>query len=173
MKLNKTLLTCTFLIFFGKLYASDYTISGYVTDTKSEQSLIGANIYIEGTSLGSATDEKGYYKIASVKEGTYTIKVSYIGYETLTDTIQLDQTSELLDGKNFTKDFKLNYTTIEGNEVTVTAQAKGQMAAINKQLNAKSLVNIISSDRIRELPDANAAETVARVPGVSLSLIHI
>ena len=71
--------------------------------------------------------------------------------KTLTDTIQLDQTSELLDGKNFTKDFKLNYTTIEGNEVTVTAQAKGQMAAINKQLNAKSLVNIISSDRIREL----------------------
>ena len=94
--------------------------------------------------------------------------MSYIGYETLTDTIQLDQTSELLDGKNFTKDFKLNYTTIEGNEVTVTAQAKGQMAAINKQLNAKSLVNIISSDRIRELPDANAAETVARVPGVSI-----
>ena len=42
------------------------------------------------------------------------------------------------------------------------------MAAINKQLNAKSLVNIISSDRIRELPDANAAETVARVPGVSI-----
>ena len=76
MKLNETLLTCTFLIFFGKLYGDDYTISGYVTDTKSEQSLIGANIYIEGTSLGSATDEKGYYKITSVKEGTYTIKVS-------------------------------------------------------------------------------------------------
>ncbi len=162
------LLNFTFYMFFGKLYANDYTISGYVTDTKSEQSLIGANIYIEGTSLGSATDEKGYYKITSVKEGVYTIKVSYIGYETLTDTIQLNQTSELLDGKNFTKDFKLNYTTIEGNEVTVTAQAKGQMAAINKQLNAKSLVNIISSDRIRELPDANAAETVARVPGVSI-----
>ena len=42
------------------------------------------------------------------------------------------------------------------------------MDAINKQLNAKSLVNIISSDRIQELPDANAAETVARVPGVSI-----
>ena len=57
---------------------------------------------------------------------------------------------------------------IEGSEVLVTAQAKGQMDAINKQLNAKSLVNIISSDRIQELPDANAAETVARVPGVSI-----
>ena len=162
------LLNFTFYIFLESCISNDYTLSGYVTDTKSEQSLIGANIYIEGTSLGSATDEKGYYKITSVKEGNYIIKVSYIGYETLTDTIQLDQTSELLDGKNFTKDFKLNYTTIEGNEVTVTAQAKGQMAAINKQLNAKSLVNIISSDRIQELPDANAAETVARVPGVSI-----
>ena len=53
------LLNFTFYMFFGKLYANDYTISGYVTDTKSEQSLIGANIYIEGTSLGSATDENG------------------------------------------------------------------------------------------------------------------
>ena len=57
---------------------------------------------------------------------------------------------------------------MEGSEVIVTVQAKGQMDAINKQLNSKSLVNIISSDRIQELPDANAAETVARVPGVSI-----
>ena len=70
MKLYKKLLIIISLIIFGKLYGNDYTISGYVTDTKSEQSLIGANIYIEGTSLGSATDEKGYYKITSVKEGT-------------------------------------------------------------------------------------------------------
>ena len=42
------------------------------------------------------------------------------------------------------------------------------MNAINRQLNSKSLVNIISSDRIQELPNANAAETVARVPGVSI-----
>ena len=72
------------------------------------------------------------------------------------------------DNKNLILNFNLNYTTIEGNEVVVTAQARGQMDAINKQLNAKSLVNIISSDRIQELPDANAAETVARVPGVSI-----
>ena len=50
----------------------------------------------------------------------------------------------------------------------MTAQAKGQMDAINRQLNARSIVNIISSDRIQELPDANAAESVARVPGVSI-----
>ena len=42
------------------------------------------------------------------------------------------------------------------------------MDAINKQLAAKSLVNVVSSDRIQELPDANAAESVARVPGVTI-----
>ncbi|MGY9009824.1 MAG: TonB-dependent receptor plug domain-containing protein [Rhodobacterales bacterium] len=50
----------------------------------------------------------------------------------------------------------------------VTAQAKGQMDAINRQLKAKSIKNIVSSDRIQELPDANAAESVARIPGVSI-----
>ena len=62
----------------------------------------------------------------------------------------------------------LNYTTIEGEEVTVTAQARGKMDAINKQLNSSSIVNIVSADRIQELPDAKAAESVARVPGVSI-----
>ena len=70
--------------------------------------------------------------------------------------------------KDIEKDFNLRYTTIEGQEVVVTGQAKGQMDAINKQLNAKSIMNIVSSDRIRELPDANVAETIARVPGVTI-----
>ena len=165
MKYISVIIFLISFIYCGKLQAADYTVSGYVTDTKSNQSLIGANIFIEGTSIGSATNEKGFYKITNIKEGTYTIKATYIGYKAFTDTLTIDPK---IDNKNYTLDFKLNYTTIEGNEVTVTAQAKGQMAAINKQLNAKSLVNIISSDRIRELPDANAAETVARVPGVSI-----
>ena len=41
------------------------------------------------------------------------------------------------------------------------------MDAINKQLKAKSIKNIVSSDRIQELPESNAAEAVARIPGVS------
>ena len=63
---------------------------------------------------------------------------------------------------------QLNYKTIEGKTIEDTTQARGQMDAINKQLKAKSIKNIISSDRIQELPDANAAEAVARVPGVSI-----
>ena len=150
-------------IYSEKLYANGYSVSGYVRDRSTGEPLIGSNIFIEGTSIGAAADKNGFYEINNIKEGRYTFKASYIGYKAYSDSINL--TTEKY---KRTLDFSLSYTTIKGNEVIVTAQAKGQMDAINKQLNSKSLVNIISSDRIQELPDANAAETVARVPGVSI-----
>jgi TonB-dependent receptor len=161
----RTIRLKTLLILFilsSHLWAKEFVISGFVRDKTSGEVLIGANVFIEGTSLGSATDQDGFYKITSIQEGSYNINATYIGYKTSSDVINLEG------DQNVKLDFNLNYTTIEGEEITVTAQAKGQMDAINKQLNSKSIVNIISSDRIQELPDANAAETVARVPGVSI-----
>ena len=143
------------------LCAENLSITGYVKDAKNGNLLVGANVFIVGTSLGASARADGQYKITNVKPGNYSLKASYIGYVTAEDSITITDTDINLD-------FNLNYTTIEGKEVTVTAQAKGQMDAINRQLNARSIVNIISSDRIQELPDANAAESVARVPGVSI-----
>ena len=62
------------LLFNEKIKANLYTISGYINDKSTEQPLIGANIYIEGTSQGSSTNEEGFYKITNVKDGIYTIK---------------------------------------------------------------------------------------------------
>jgi len=62
---------------------------------------------------------------------------------------------------------------ITGEEVIVTAQARGQTAAINQQLASNTIANIVSSDRIRELPDANAAESKGRLPGVSHETINL
>ena len=46
-----------------------------------------------------------------------------------------------------------------GVEVVVTARLKGQQAAIDQQVNSNTIVNVVSSERIREVPDNNAAET--------------
>ena len=159
----KNNLRILFFILFSHLFGNTYSLSGVVKDKVTNKPLIGANVYVEGTSIGAAANNKGEYSITGLKEGSYVVKASYIGYNAFTDSLIVSG-----DNKNLNLNFNLNYTTIEGNEVVVTAQARGQMDAINKQLNAKSLVNIISSDRIQELPDANAAETVARVPGVSI-----
>ncbi|OYV84966.1 MAG: hypothetical protein B7Z63_06160, partial [Ignavibacteriae bacterium 37-53-5] len=65
-------------------------------------------------------------------------------------------------------DFKLTATAITGKNVVVTAQAFGQMQSINQQLSANQIVNVVSSEKMKELPDANIAESIGRLPGVSL-----
>jgi len=55
-----------------------------------------------------------------------------------------------------------------GEEVVVTAMMRGQTAAISQQINSNTIVNVVSKEKIMELPDQNAAETVGRLPGVSL-----
>ena len=149
-------------LFFSIIYSNNISISGFVRDSQNQKPLIGANIFILETSVGTSTDKKGFYELKNIKKGTYLIKVSYIGFTSFEDTL------EILQSDNISLDFNLKYTTIKGKEVLVTAQAKGQLDAINQQLNARSIKNIVSSDRIKELPDANAAETVARIPGVSI-----
>jgi TonB-dependent receptor len=57
---------------------------------------------------------------------------------------------------------------IEGEVIEITAQAEGQAAAINQQIQSNTIINVVSEERIQELPDANAAEAVGRLPGVSL-----
>ena len=151
-----------FLIMSTLAFSQAVTVKGLVKDSGNKKPLVGANVYITGTGMGTSTSDEGRYNIANVSPGTYTLKASYIGYES--EEMEITVTA----GEELEQDFELNYVTIEGKTVEVTAQARGQMDAINKQLKAKSIKNIISSDRIQELPDANAAEAVARVPGVSI-----
>ena len=151
------------MIILNQIFSSTFKISGKVIDKSSGLALAGANVFLEGTSIGIASDKEGKYELVKIKKGKYIIKVTYIGYNTLSDTLIIG-----VNKTNIIQDFKLEYTTIQGSEINVTSQAKGQIDAINRQLNTKSLVNIISSDKINELPDANAAETVARSPGVSI-----
>jgi TonB-dependent receptor len=113
-----------------------------------------------GTSMGAATDINGKYLIQNVPAGTYTIKASYVGYEGKESVITAKA------GENIRMDFKLEPVGVKGKEVVVTAQASGQAQAINKELTSAQIVNAVSAAKIRELPDANAAESVGRLPGV-------
>ena len=147
---------------FNLLYANDFTISGAVSDSISGDYLVGANVHIENTAIGTSTDEKGRFSLTNINKGIYDITVSYIGYKKVSKKINL------VNERFITMDFKLSQNTLMGNAVVVSAQAKGQIGAINKQLNSKSIKNIVSSDKLKELPDANAAEAIARLPGVSI-----
>jgi TonB-dependent receptor len=137
------------------------TIRGMITDSVTSTPLVGANVYLLGTALGSTTDLEGRYSIMRVPAGSYTLKVSYVGYKSNQHNVTVS-TAEV------TQDAQLAPDVILGPEVLVTAQARGQIAAINQQITSNTIVNVVSEERIQELPDVNAAEVIGRMPGVSI-----
>lgn len=142
--------------------ASESNISGIVKDSKTGEVLPGATVALAGTSLGASTDVDGKYILRNVPLGSFTIRASYIGYEPASASIQVSSGAELK------QDFNLVSVAIQGEVVVVTAQAAGQNEAINKQLSSQQIVSVVSAARIQELPDANAAEAVGRLSGVSV-----
>ncbi|MBN2010567.1 TonB-dependent receptor [candidate division KSB1 bacterium] len=163
----KRLLICVFLTFIllaSNLFAVNGVIKGKLVDTETGDALPGGNVAIKGTTMGAASDLKGYYVIRNVPPGTFTIEVSYIGYKPLELTVRIrpDETVE--------QDIKLEYGyAVEGELVVVTAQASGQLSAINQQLASNTISNIVSGTRIKELPDVNAAESIGRLPGIAIN----
>ncbi|MGH7495636.1 MAG: TonB-dependent receptor [bacterium] len=137
-------------------------IEGYVLDSQHNEALPGANVLIEGTSYGAATDLKGKFVILQAPAGNHRLAVSYIGYRKKTVAITVT------DGQTSRVEVKLDFQVIEGEVVTVTAQAEGQMEAINQQFRSNTVTNIVSEARIKELPDVNAAESIGRLPGVAI-----
>ncbi len=144
--------------------ATNSTISGSVRDSQTKEPLPGANVYLAGTAIGAASNLQGEFRITNIPPGRYTLVVDYIGYKRKQipmDLLKPDQTIMLT--------FELEFAALAlDSTVVVTAQADGQIEAINKQLSARAIVNVVSSARIQEIPDANAAESVSRLPGVSM-----
>ncbi len=141
---------------------SSSKINGIITDKSSGEPLIGAYIVLEGTGFGVATDFDGSYQINNIPSGHYKLTISYIGYDDVSEEI------ELVGGTPLVRNIALDYSGVQLGAATITAQAKGQVSAINNQLNSKSIKNVVSGEKLQELPDANAAESIGRLPGVSV-----
>jgi len=145
------------------IYAqSKGNVAGIVTDATDGSTLWGANIIVDGTSQGTATDRDGKYRLVRLEEGRALLLFMYLGYET--DSVWIN----VIPDRTLSVDVALSPQAIEGTEVVVTAQMQGQAAAINQQLTSNTIVNVVSKDKIQELPDQNAAESVGRLPGISV-----
>jgi TonB-dependent receptor len=130
-------------------------------DKADNEPLPAATVTVVGTTIGTVADHNGEY-VLPLRAGTYTIHFSFIGYgeEETEVTISDNQILEL--------DMSLGAVAIQGEEVVITMQARGQLAAVNQQLRSNQIINVVSAERIRELPDENAAQAVSRLPGVHL-----
>jgi len=154
---------------FALLYLTTFTfaqgtgiISGRVTDSNSGDYLPGANILLEGTTIGAATDLKGNYRIVNIPAGTYILKARYIGYKDYSEKVTVTA------GRNISYDIKLIVNYIQTKEVVVHGLRQGQVKALAIQKEAPNIMNVVAREQMENFPDVNTAEILQRLPGVSI-----
>lgn len=159
-KILSLILLLPFFIFAG----TTGKLAGTIKDAQTGEPLVGANVIIEGTSFGAATNVNGEYVILNISPGRYDVKFSFIGYETIVMqnvTIIVDQTTLL--------PVELNPQTIQVDEIVVTARTP------LVQKDVTSSISVITREEIDALPVSSFTELLSLQAGVtgSGSNLHV
>ncbi len=130
-------------------------IAGRVTDT-SGQGLVGATVMVQGTTLGASTDVDGYYYILQVRPGTYTLRISYIGYSS-----KIIENVEVEVDRTTTIDATLAEEIFEGEEVVV--QADRPLVEPSRTTTTA----VLEAEELQALPIVNVQDAINLQAGVS------
>lgn len=137
---------------------------GVVIDEETGEALPGANITLEGTTLGASTNLKGEYIVLAVSPGLYTVRASYIGYRTIV-------ISHVRVNANITttQDFQLVTTAIVGEEIEVIAQRP------LIQRNTTNTIRITTQEDIQNMPIRGLDNILALEAGTVLQdgILHV
>lgn len=156
--LKKLLLTCIgMLVLSGMVYSQSGTLSGSITDETTGEELISVNVYLVEAETGAVTDASGDYEIPGVPYGTYTIRVTYIGYQSFESEIEISQ-------QNQTLDIELSPDMLLLDDVVVTA-----MGVQQSRSSVGTSVQEIDADKLNEVQESNVLSTLGgKVSGVQV-----
>ena len=136
-------------------------ISGQVTDTE-KHTLPAATIQIEDLHTGVTADINGFYKLPNLKPGTYTLKVTYVGYNPIYKKVQVTSSNRVL-----VADIVMT-EGVELDEVKVKGAFSGQRKALQMQKGAMGVTNVVSADQVGKFPDSNIGDALKRINGINV-----
>ena len=148
---------------FSPLHAQERrgAITGHVTDSTGG-ALIGAKISVQPKGVSVVSDTQGQFFINNLEPAGYTVTVSYVGFKTFTQPVNVTA------GQVSSLDAKLEVGS-QSLEVLVTAErASGEAEAVNREITADNIVQVLPADVIRSLPNANMADALGRLPSVTI-----
>lgn len=135
-------------------------ISGHVTDS-SGGVLQGAQVSLAGKGI-SVSDVQGQFFINNLDPGTYTVTVTYIGFAKFTQAVNV------VSGQVAAVEAKMGVES-QNLEVLVTVERPSAEAeAVNRELTADNIVQVLPTEVIRSLPNANMADALGRLPSVTI-----
>ena len=148
-----------FLFFFSLLGFGQekVTLSGVISDANNNETLIGVSVYVSELNIGTYTNEYGFYSI-TLPKGNYTLQISYIGFETFSEKLEIDQ--------NVKKNFSLKESKQELKEVVITENA--YKTNIKKP---EMSVNKLAISTIKQMPvlmgEVDIIKSLLFLPGVT------
>jgi TonB-dependent receptor len=137
------------------------TITGSVVDIGGGV-LQGAKITLDPAGITLSSDERGDFTFSGLNPGTYTLTISYVGLETFTGSLEVKAGSVV-------RADEVLKVGAQSESVIVTAErAAGEAEEVNRERTADNVVQVLTSDVIRSLPNANMADALGRLPSVTI-----
>ncbi len=145
------------LFSFNSFSQERFTLNGYITDSESGESLIGATVFINEINSGTVTNPYGFYSI-TLDEGNYNIDFRYIGYNTISKEIDLSSNTKV--------DIELSSSDIQLESVVVRDVAEDYNISSIEMSTAK-----LDMSKVTEIPtflgENDIIKAIQLLPGVS------
>jgi len=151
--MKKVLLSLLLIVFVSNLSFAQYKLTGKVTNTTNNESLIGTNLKIIELNSVTTSNADGEYQFENLAAGSYTIEVSYIGFQSHKTKIHIE--------KDTRKNIHLTPTTIELETTVITATRTN----LNKaDVHAKT--DIITKEQIEDFPVSSTDDLFRLIPNM-------
>ena len=163
--MQRFVLTRLFILFAIALFGTtafgqkaDNDIKGFVYEESTGEPVMFSNVFLKGTTLGCSTNENGYFNITRIPDGKYTLCITCVGYDTLTDAISL------ANGQTINKKYTLKETHMTLETVSITAEK------VEARTETKTSMITVTPKTITKIPSvggqADLAQYLQVVPGV-------
>ena len=138
--------------------AQDNSVKGFVYEEATGEPMMFTNVYLKGTTFGSTTNENGYFNINRIPDGHYTLLITNVGYDTISENFSLSK------GQAVSRKYYLRETSQQLETVTITADK------IEARTETKTSVITVTPKTITKIPSvggqADFAQYLQVVPGV-------
>jgi hypothetical protein len=136
------------------------SISGHVMDVNHD-ALVGARVEVQPNGYAVTTDAQGAFTISDLVPGKYTLTVSYVGFKPFSKDVTVASGVTNADAV-------LDIEAVNQEVIVRGERERGEIEAINREMNADNIVQVLPAEVITSLPNTNIADAVGRLPSVSL-----
>ena len=138
--------------------AQDNSVKGFVYEESTGEPMMFTNVYLKGTTYGGSTNENGYFNINRIPDGRYTLLITSVGYDTISEVLNLSK------GQSVNRKYYMKETSQKLETVTITADK------IEARTETKTSVITVTPKTITKIPSvggqADFAQYLQVVPGV-------